>query len=189
MAFSQSTFTRPRPATSFAPHDREDEEDDEEEVGPGGKRKGMPPIYQHQFSSISSYQQGSTLQVAKLRPAKSLSTFEGDTNPFRDISISTAMSRLRVRDDDSIISTLASNIGPSTQLAKRQLRDQNSTQALVKFKAPDDNFAHKSPSQIPILKTEAMEIAIPVTPSKIPKLSPTKTPYLSKDSNNFLMEI
>lgn len=164
MAFSKSTSARPRAATSFSRHTVEEEDDDDEEPGSGGKRKGMPPIHRHKFSSIPSNQGTGMLQVAKLRPAKSVEALAIDSNWARDVSISTAMSRLKVGDDDSVFSTSASEQS-SILSGIHQLESQSSSQALVKFdESHYDSMAPKTPSRIPVLKTEAFQSAIPVTP-------------------------
>jgi kinesin family member C1 len=68
--------------------------------------------------------------------------------------------------------------------AKRKLKHDNSSSALVLFDSPEKNIMlPKTPSQIPVRCKAEASIATPATPSRAPKSSPIKAPFLSKDSN------
>jgi kinesin family protein C1 len=68
--------------------------------------------------------------------------------------------------------------------AKRKLKHENSSSALVLLDSPENNIMlPKTPSQIPVRYRAEASIATPATPSRAPKSSPMKAPFLSKDSN------
>ena len=182
MAFSQSTTTRPktalpksRPATAMESHDSDDED-----MPSNGKRKGMmkplPPI-PSSFSSSRS------------------------TGNMRDVSVSTAMSRLCIDDLECNNSpehqASSSRMKPpssprrshkpsiTTGMRNLRLNDTSTENSMVLYQAPGDSLvAPKTPSQIPVLvksKSRALRDT-PTTPSRSRRSSPKKTNYLSKNS-------
>jgi kinesin family protein C1 len=183
----------PRPATSMESHSSE------EDLPAQGKRKGMLPLpsISSSFQSSNGY---STLQLKKLRAPHSMHSLRSlhSTDNMRDVSVSTAMSMLRIDEEKRRASTEHQAISttmkplrtpslrnkPSITTGLRNLRIDSTESALVLFQAPGDSLvAPKTPSQIPVLcKAEALP-ATPATPCKTPKTSPHKIPYLTKDSN------
>jgi kinesin family protein C1 len=157
-----------------------EEEDDDEDVGPGGKRKGMP-YFSNSPTPSDLYDDGASLRYSKLRGAKSAYTLQStpSVQNFRDVSVSTALSRLRIGDDEP--PKLRHKLSLRSAMKKSDLNSK--CQALMMYNAPSGSpSAPKTPSHIPILMTEAPS-ALPVIPLKFPKTPPCKTPYLSKDSN------
>ena len=115
---------------------------------------------------------------------------------MRDVSVSTAMSMLRIDEEQrspehQAISTTTKQPTspslrqkPSISTGSRNLRTDSAESALVLFQAPGDSLvAPKTPSQIPVLCKADAPPATPATPCKTPKTSPQKIPYLTKDSN------
>ena len=196
MALNQSTSTRPtavsksRPATSMDNHS-----DDEDMPAPGGKRKGMTPL-PPVSSSIQSNQENTTLNNRKLRAPQSLQPLRSQISVagMRDSSVSTAMRSLNIHEDEEAPfghQAISSTMDPpplrhkaSVRGGFRNARIDNPEAALVLFGAPDESsVAPKTPSQIPVLKSDALTVA-PFTPCKTPQLStPKQTPFLRKDSN------
>jgi kinesin family protein C1 len=199
MAFAQSTTTRPtsmvapRPATAVENHSSD------EDLPAQGKRQGMLPLPSLP-SSFQSSQGYSTLQSRKLRAPKSMQSLKSlrSVNNMRDVSVSTALSMLRIdeeqpspwKEHQAISSTIpptsssSSCHKPSISTGLRNLRIDSAESALVLFQAPGDSLvAPKTPSQIPVLSKPETHPATPATPSKNPKISPQKALYLTKDSN------
>jgi kinesin family member C1 len=158
----------------------ENRDSDDEDMPSNGKRKGMmkplPPI-PSSFSSSRS------------------------TGNMRDVSVSTAMSRLCIDDlecnnspehqaNSSRMKPPSSprrSHKPSNTTGMRNLRlnDTSTENAMVLYQAPGDSLvAPKTPSQIPVLvksKSRALRDT-PTTPSRSRRSSPKKTDYLSKNS-------
>jgi kinesin family protein C1 len=181
MAFSQSTTTRPktalpksRPATAMENHDSDDED-----MPSNGKRKGM---------------------MKPLPPIPSFFSSSRSTGNIRDVSVSTAMSRLCIDDlecNRSPEHQASSRIKPPssprlshkpsiiTGMRNLRLNDTSTENAMVLYQAPGDSLvAPKTPSQIPVLvksKSKALRDT-PTTPSRSHRSSPKKTNYLSKNS-------
>jgi kinesin family protein C1 len=188
MAFSQSTTTRPktalpksRPATAMENHDSDDED-----MPSNGKRKGMmkplPPI-PSSFSSSRS------------------------TGNMRDVSVSTAMSRLCIDDLECNNSpehqASSSRMKPpssprlshkpsiTTGMRNLRLNDTSTENAMVLYQAPGDSLvAPKTPSHIPVLvksKSRALRDT-PTTPSRMTprshRISPKKTPSRTTPSRS-----
>lgn len=64
------------------------------------------------------------------------------------------------------------------------MRSDNEEAALVLYEAPDhSSVAPKTPSHIPVLAKSEFVTPTPVSPCKNSKLSPSKNPFLTKDSN------
>lgn len=202
MAFSHSTSTRPtslqrpRPATSMANRWGDDNNDNSR----NGKGKGMipQPLNPSSFQSKQGY---STIQIRKSRNSRSMHSLGSlrSIGNIRDVSVSTAMSMLRIDDGlnsdnckeyqamEEPVQRLLTAVPSSTRLnntSQRNIGVDSSENALVLFKAAGDSLvAPKTPSQIPVLSKMEAVVATPATPCKIPKASPVKTPFLSKSSN------
>ena len=193
MSFNQSTTKRPvscapksRPATAMDNHYND---------------PGMQPS--NSFTSSLPYsQEKSSLQSRKLRQYKSQHTLRPrpSMETIRDISVSTAMSRLRLDSDVSPSKrqehqAISSNMRPPTtkklshkpsiNTGMRNLRIDRAETALVLYELPGGNLvAPKTPSHIPVLSKADASGFSPITPCKTPRpISPYKTPYLTKDSN------
>ena len=155
----------------------------------GGKRKGRAQY--SQVSSLSSQPGYHQLQYHKTRRAPL--QFEPSGSSSREVSVSTALSRLRLDDSEAERLLLdapkpcnycqRSSMGPPCA-APRGLRNDCNSSALVLFGVSEKCFSlPKTPSQIPILSKAEVSSATPATPSRVPLPSPVKTPFLSKDSN------
>jgi kinesin family protein C1 len=178
--------------------------DDHMETGGGpadGKRKGMTPI--STSSPIQFSPECDSLRYGKVHPENSkrnLRTLQEDKS-FRNVSVSTALSKLRIDDssygnetpNSSRISKLAA-VGSvrvsnaSARAAMRKSKVDNTSNTLVLFQTAERSLVTPStPSQIPILSRaeapRATPRAIPATPSRALKSSTTKTNFLTKDSN------
>lgn len=201
MAFSQSTTTRPvsglpksRPATAMENHSSD------EDIPAQGKRKGMqrsPSV----LSSTPSPQGYSSLQNKKLRAPQTSQLLKSSNSVSnkREVSVSTAMSRLRIVEERQPSQQPVHQVIPMTMkppstkslshkhsisTGMRALRINSSESALVLFQASGDSLvAPKTPSQIPVLSKMGAVAAAPVTPCRIPRSSPSKPPFLTKDSN------
>ena len=199
MALSQSTTARPsatsRPQTSMAAKRPASSMDDPFEAGGGpteGKRQGTNS---HSTSSTQFEEWHPPLQYKKLRGVKSAHTVKVLQRgiSLRDVSVSTALSKLRLDDTcyegkHGYISDLAaaslSASTASTCAAMRKSRVGNNSGTVALFgKAERNLVAPKTPSHIPISKRAEASLATPATPSKSAKYSSTKTQFLTKDSN------
>ncbi|CZS93156.1 probable carboxy-terminal kinesin 2 [Rhynchosporium agropyri] len=195
--FSQSTATRgntalPRPATSMDTHSSDDD------LPPPGRRKGMEPpiLIPTPIQSTDGYQ---TIRSKKLRAPHSMQSLRTQRSAanVRDVSVSTAMSRLRLdgevkskeqyeyqansarmRPNQSLLSHKS-----SISSGLRGVRIDNTESALALFVPPEESVASKSPSHIPVLSKAEAPMEPPMRPTRTPKPSPQKTPYLTKDSN------
>ena len=197
MAFAQSTTTRPtslampRPATAMENHESE------EDLPAQGKRKGMLPLLPIP-SSFQSLQGSSTLQPRKLRAPHSMHSLRSlrSVDNMRDVSVSTAMSMLRIDEqlnpwiENQAISPTKTPTTPplchkpSIPASLRNLRTESAESALALSQALGDSLvAPNTPSQIPVLCKMEAPLATIATPSKTPKPSPQKISYLTKDSN------
>ncbi|OBT45791.1 hypothetical protein VE00_03892 [Pseudogymnoascus sp. WSF 3629] len=178
-----NTASSKRPATAM---------DDHLDPGGGpatGKRQGRTH-YSHMSShpSHSGYHQ---LQYHKTRRAPP--QFEPYGPSSREVSINTALSRLRIDDHEaeSLLpdATNPFNYFPGLSMGPpgtvpRELRNDCNNNSLVLFGASEKNSSlPKTPSQIPIPSKAEVSSATPATPSRAPIPSPVKTPFLSKDSN------
>lgn len=119
-----------------------------------------------------------------------------DGNQIREVSVSTALSNLRIDDpaengSQSTSQTRNSVNGSlrlpwsSTQAAKQKSKVEDIDGVIVVYEGQYGSLVtpRKTPSQIPVpLKAEAV-VATPATPSKFLKKSPTKPQFLTKDSN------
>ena len=175
MSFNQSTTKRPvssapksRPATALDNHYND---------------PGMQPS--NSFTSSFPYsQEKSSLQSRKLRSYKSQHTLRPrpSIETIRDISVSTAMSRLRLdsevspskRQEHQAISssmrppaTKKLSHKPSINTGMRNLRIDRAETALVLYELPGDNLvAPKTPSHIPVLSKADASGFSPITPCK-----------------------
>jgi kinesin family member C1 len=174
--------------------------DDHMETGGGpvdGKRKGMNSISTP--SPIQSSEQYSSLRCKKVRcrnSAQNLKTLQEGVS-LREVSVTTALSKLRLDDSDynnrtlhsSRISKLAAPGSirvskTSTYAAMRKSKVDGTSGALVPFSATQRSLVTPStPSQIPILSRAEASCATPATPSRTFKSSTTKSQFLTKDSN------
>jgi kinesin family member C1 len=206
MAFSQSTTTRPlhsaRPQTSMASKRPASSMDDHMETGGGpvdGKRKGMTPFPRSSTSSpIQSPKEFATLQYKKVRSRHSMRSLQilQESTSLREVSVTTALSKLRLDDSSSAnelpISSRIPKATPgsirvsksSNLAAVRKSKIDNSSGTLVVFQNGARSLVTPStPSQIQILSRAEAPCATPVTPSRVFKSSTTKTQFLTKDSN------
>ena len=162
-----------------------------------GKRKGMLPI-STPSPKQSSVQYGS-LRRKKVRSRRSthnLQTLQEGAS-LREVSVTTALSNLRLDDSDSTNQTLRSSrisklptpgsirvSKSSTCAAMRKSRVDDINGALVPFSTNQRSLVTPStPSQIPILSRAEAQCAMPATPSRVFKSSTTKSQFLTKDSN------
>ncbi|KAK6586438.1 hypothetical protein PZA11_001495 [Diplocarpon coronariae] len=194
-AFSQSTRTGTalaRPVTSMEIHSSDDE------PFLNNKRKGTRPLttipssVESGHASIQSRKLRHPQSAQALRPARS-------TANFRDISVATAMARLRL-DGEVKSNSMHEHQASSTKLQParrsainhkssitrglRGLEIDSAESVIVLFQPPEESsVALMTPSHIPVLsKCEAI-MEPPMTPRRTPKPSPQKTPFLTKDSN------
>ena len=178
-----NTTSSKRPATAM---------DDHNDPGGGpatGKRQGRTQ-YSH-MSSLPSHSGYHQLQYHKTRRAHS--QFESHGPSSREVSVSTALSRLRLEDHEaeSLLpdGTDSFNYSPGLLMGPpntvpRELRNDCNSNSLVLLGAFEKSLSlPKTPSQIPILSKAEVSSATPATPSRAPIPSPVKTPFLSKDSN------
>lgn len=129
-----------------------------------------------------------------MQPLRSLRSLDN----MRDISVSTALSMLRIdevqpspwKEHQAISpekppSSSLSRQKPSISTGLRNLRIDSAESALVLFETPGDSLvAPKTPSQVPVVFKQEAAPATPATPCKIPRSSsPKKVTYLTKDSN------
>jgi len=190
MSFNQSTTRRPataapksRPATSMDNHFQD---------------PGMRPL--NSFTSSFQYKQEKPgLQSKKLRAPRSLHSLRSQPSmgKIREVSVSTAMSRLCLdgevspcpRQEHQAISSdmrpPPSKLShkPSINTGMRNLRIDSAETALVLYQSPGDSLvAPKTPSHSRS-HSKADPFFSPVTPHRNHRISPHKTPYLTKDSN------
>lgn len=199
-SYSQSTTSRPN--TSLAKtrqHASKDStsSDDEGMPPPGGRRKPMLPV--PVVTSSNQLNGDSALEVKKVRghhrSTNSMRSLRSQEN-LRDLSVSTALGRLQINDEQTNPSA-GYNLGSSPRkppprfrhkysqsVGHRSMRSDNEEAALVLYEAPDhSSVAPKTPSHIPVLAKSEFVTPTPVSPCKNSKLSPSKTPFLTKDSN------
>jgi kinesin family member C1 len=200
--FSQSTAVRPlshirsqsstiakRPASSM------DDHMETESGQQSGKRQGMNS--NSNLSSITSVNDCHLLRCKKLRGSRSVYTFRAlpEGQSAREVSVSTAMSKLRIGDAEhscrqqAYSSSLSTPYTPkrksksSSIAAMRKSKVENSSSALVLFQSDDRSLVTpKTPSQVLIPPKAEASVATPATPSRIQKQS-QKTPFLTKGSN------
>ncbi|KAF4624706.1 hypothetical protein G7Y89_g13463 [Cudoniella acicularis] len=196
--FSQSTNSRPTsilPKSQPATSPNNDFEDDDVS---GGKRKGTQHLAFTPFHQSS--QRAASLQWQKLRTPNSVHSQRSvrSMNNHRDVSVSTAMSRLRIdsgnqsQQNECQAITTTMKPPPSGSLSNRtsintepgNTRVDSSEMALVLFQAPSGTLVPKTPSQIPVPIRRGSSIATPITPCKAPRNSLSKAPYMTQDSNN-----
>lgn len=195
--FSKSTYgranhqtnTRSRPKTAVDPRMLQDS------IAYPDERSGMPSS--PYMSPRTLPPPTSLLKHRKIRQAQSLDTLRGASvkEKYRGVSISTAMSSLRIDEDtedqgseiksrSSVL--LHSNVNSRARRPKRSvqnLRANGQETAVVPSQAsPDTLVAPQTPSFIPI---PASKVAAPApTPSKSAMCStPVTQRFLSKDSN------
>lgn len=194
--FSQSTMTRgntalPRPATSMDTHSDDD-------MPSQGRRKGTEPLITI-YTPIKSNDGFHSLRSKKLRAPHSMQSLRPQHSTFslRNVSVSTAMSRLRLDGDvrsgeSKEYQASSTRMRPPPSLLShkssissglRGLRIDSVESALVLFEPPGESEAPKSPSHIPVLSKAEASMEPPITPRRTPRPSPQKTPYLTKDSN------
>jgi kinesin family protein C1 len=174
--------------------------EDHMETGGGpadGKRKGMTPISTP--SPIQSSEQHGSMRCKKVRSKHSVHNVKPlqKVPSLREVSVTTALSKLRIGDTDNNNKILHSSriarlAAPgsirvpkmSTHAAMRKSKVDGSSSALVPFSATQRSLVTPStPSQIPILSRAEASCATPATPSRIFKSSNTKNQFLTKDSN------
>lgn len=117
---------------------------------------------------------------------------------IREVSVSTALSMLRIDEDQpnpwkehqAISPTKPPTVSLPRQKSSistglRNFKTDSPESALVLFEAPGDSLvALRTPSQIPLLCKPEAAPATPATPCKTSRSSsPKKAPYLTKDSN------
>lgn len=196
MAFSQSTTTRPksgvpkaRPKTSMNTHS------DDEETPSQRKRQGMIPA--GRSPSPSAQASVAIHHNRRVRAQQSISDFRTPRRSprSRDVSISTAFSKLDIGDrtkfgsskeTQSVLPRKRSRQYPSHQppisTSVQAPRARTPDNAVVLYQTAGE-VPPKTPSFIPV---PSKSDALAVTPSlqRNPKpLSPTKGPFLVKDSN------
>jgi kinesin family protein C1 len=173
-----------RPASSM-----EDPQD-----GGDGKRQGTTQLSNQ--SPLSLVHDTSQLRVSRLRgkiSKQSLQSQQEGKSP-REVSISTALSRLRLDDSENNSKSKdckkATNYSTgsvrtpknSSYPAMRKSKLDNSHGAPIILHPPDDSLV-ASLSRVPIRSRIEAQYATPATPSKATYSSPVKTPYLTKNSN------
>ncbi|QSZ29211.1 hypothetical protein DSL72_003722 [Monilinia vaccinii-corymbosi] len=190
-SFSQSITSWPAKARLYASKDSTSSDDDGMPP-PGGRRKPMLPV--PVVTSSDQLNEDSVLEIEKVRghhSTNSMRSLHSQEN-LRDLSVSTALSRLKIDEDET---NPSAGYNPSSSPRKprhkysqsvghRSMRADNEEAALVLYEAPDySSVAPKTPSHIPVLAKSEFVTHTPVSPCKNSKVSPSKTPYLTKDSN------
>jgi kinesin family protein C1 len=175
-----------------------EEENYNEEMPSQGKGKGMQPLTTAP-SSVQSSQGYSALPVKKSRGRQSACAPQASGNDIRDISVSTAMSRLRIDEGPPSLwvneyQAISKKLKPVSTPGSSQkalistgLGDigiNNIEKALVPFQAQkDSSVAPKTPSHIPVLSKSGTMTTTPATPSRTPKVYPQTNNFLTKSSN------
>lgn len=190
LAFSQSSSNRSKPpVSSKRPATAMDDHLDDGGGPADGKRQGMA-----QYSNLSTLSsQPGYQQLHNRKQRRAPIQLDSFSQSLREVSVSTALSRLRLDDSKAenplpntpklSYSSSDLSMGPPCA-AMRKLRHDDSSSALVLFEVPEKNLIYpKTPSHIPVLSKAEASGATPATPSRVPKSSPIKTPFLSKDSN------
>lgn len=161
-----------------------------------GKRKGMTPI--SNSSPIQFSLEYDSLHYDKMRSEKSAHKLGSiqEVESLRNLSVSTALSKLQIDDSCRNEPQRPSRISKLTatgsvrvpkapaRAAMRKSRVDNTSGTFVLFQPAESSLVTPStPSQIPILSRAVAARATPATPSRVPKSSTTKTPFLTKNSN------
>ncbi|KAI9641423.1 kinesin-like nuclear fusion protein [Ciborinia camelliae] len=197
-SFSQSTTSRPNTSQAKGrshASKSSTSSDDDGMPPPGGRRVPMLPV--PVFASSDELDGDSDLEVKKVRGHRSTNSMSSlcSQENLRDLSVSTALSRLKINDEQTNPSAGYNlNSSPrkpprlrhkfSQSVGSRNMRLDNEEAALVLYKAPDhSSVAPKTPSHIPVLVKSEFVTHTPVSPCKNSKISPSKTPYLTRDSN------
>ncbi|KAF7880139.1 uncharacterized protein EAF02_007776 [Botrytis sinoallii] len=194
-SYSQSTTTRPNTSQSKGRTNASSTSSDDDGMPPpGGRRKPMIPV--PAFTSSQQLNGNTELEVIKVRGHRSTNSVRSHSqDSLRDLSVSTALSRLQINDEQTDPTTGYNlNSTPrkdprirhrfSQSVGHRNLRVDNEEAALVLYQAPvHSSVAPKTPSHIPVLAKSEYFNSTPMTPCKSSKFSPTKKPYLTKDSN------
>ena len=191
---SRTNLPRTRPATSMEMHSP-----DHDRPAP---KESIGTLQTHDAISPSSHRQHS-LQIKKLRGSQSMQSLrsKSSVNNMREISVSTAMSKLSLDEHDQIPHpAMSATMMPPPKrnalvhkhslqaLITRHMRLKNNENSLVVYQGPGDSpAAPVTPSQIPVL-SKAEVLASPITPCKSRRDPLGKTPkqspcFLSKNSN------
>jgi kinesin family member C1 len=105
-------------------------------------------------------------------------------NGIREVSVSTAMSQLRLDDGENSQppSSRSLSHNPFVSNGSHHLENDGPEGVLVLFEPPEGSLvAAQTPSQIPV---RSKRYSLNATPSRNPKTSPRKTSRLARDSNN-----
>jgi kinesin family protein C1 len=185
---AKTSITKPRPQRSADPTESDDE------MLSGGKRNGMDtvslipcPVLCLEDSALENRKVRALPSTLSLTPLPS-------SNNLRDVSVSTAMSRLTLYGEEPDPTTMDQARSSTTKAPFSRHKYSLSTGygygrmdteegALVLYEGPDySSVAPKTPSHIPVDKWELARFA-PETPSRLPRPSPQKHKFVSRDSN------
>ncbi|KAF7897678.1 uncharacterized protein EAF01_008644 [Botrytis porri] len=194
-SYSQSTTSRPNTSQSKGRTNASSTSSDDDGMPPpGGRRKPMIPV--PAFTPSQQLNGNTELEVMKVRGHRSSNSLRSHSqDSLRDLSVSTALSRLQINDEQTDPTTGHNlNSTPrkdprlrhkfSQSVGSRNLRVDNEEAALVLYQAPvHSSVAPKTPSHIPVLAKSEYFNSTPMTPCKSSKFSPAKKPCLTKDSN------
>lgn len=209
-SFSQSTTARPQTSmASKRPASSMDDPDSDGGVGSDGKRKGTIPSSFFSLHSLDAtgFQ---SLRNPKIRGARSLACLPklDEVTKLRDLSISTALSRLDLNDAGCNVTPYESQAGshdfkgtsksgsetcalfPSGHITVRKPPRTPRPAMMDVFEDEQEVCAQrtspKTPSHIPIAvpaKVEFPRVFPTPASARYPKFSPLKTSFLSKESN------
>lgn len=194
-SFNQSTYSRPttaipnsRPASSFkdepTSYIKNEPTSSDEEIPTQNGRQRMQLVPSLQ-SSVTSSRRPMSNQGRRLQSSTSMQSLKSQRSlkSIREVSVSTAMSRLRL--DDGEYSPPPSNRklshNPFISNNGHGLGNNGSEGTLVLFEPPEGSLvAPQTPSQIPV---PSKRYPLDATPSRKSKTSPRKSTLLTNDSN------
>ncbi|PQE09178.1 kinesin klpA protein [Rutstroemia sp. NJR-2017a BBW] len=185
---AKTSITKPRPQRSADPTESDDE------MLSGGKRNGMDTVSLIPCPVLCL--EDSALENRKVRalPSTLSLTSLPSSNNLRDVSVSTAMSRLTLYGEEPDPTAMDQARSSTTKAPFSRHKYSFSTGfgngrmdtgegALVLYEGPDySSVAPKTPSHIPVDNWELARFA-PETPSRLPIPSPQKRKFVSRDSN------
>ncbi|KAL3425000.1 Kinesin-like protein klpA [Phlyctema vagabunda] len=208
-SFSRSTSAKPvnsapksRSMTAMENHKKQSTIDEEQRLA---LRQGM----QLESSLITPPETEQLFLIRKIRPTQSMQSLNSrpSQGSKREISVSTAMSKLTISDGSPKVSESEHRMNHSARRVRsatpaihkhsshktsisngsRNLKKGASgDKAMVLFHPAEQSIvAPKTPSQIPVLSKSGAVAATPATPCKNSKQSKPSdiTPFLTKDSN------
>ncbi|TVY87337.1 Kinesin-like protein, partial [Lachnellula willkommii] len=184
-SFNQSTSSRPTTAIpNSRPSSSLETTSSDEDILSQGRRQGMQSLPSIQ-SSVTSSQRPTTMQGRRSQSSSAMNQLNSQSSLMgtRELSVSTAMSQLRLDDGESSQLPLGRSLSHNPFLRNgSNLGTDGSGGALVLFEPPEGGLvAPQSPSMIPVRNKR---ISLPATPSRNPKTSPRKSMRFASNSNN-----